>query len=121
MIRVLIADDSPVARRLIKTILKHDKRFEVVGEAKNGQEAIDLAKELSPDIITMDIVMPVKQGLESAEEILKFLKDVKIFLISSMIDKDIEKKAKEIGLKGVIQKPFSSSDFIEELVNSVKE
>ncbi|MHB8828112.1 MAG: chemotaxis-specific protein-glutamate methyltransferase CheB [Syntrophales bacterium] len=69
-IRVLVADDSELARELIAAILSTDNEIAVVGEAKNGKEAVEKARELKPDIITMDIEMPVMNGLEAIEQIM---------------------------------------------------
>jgi chemotaxis response regulator CheB len=63
MIRVLIADDSPTARQLIRAILESDPELRVVGEARDGAEAVRMAEELAPDIVLMDVNMPVLDGL----------------------------------------------------------
>lgn len=73
MIRTLIIDDSALARDIIRDFLESDDSFEIVGEAENGKEGVEKAKELSPDLITMDIDMPVMNGLEATAEITKSL------------------------------------------------
>lgn len=70
MIRVLIADDSATVRELLRTILESDGRVKVVGQAANGREAVAMAVELRPDLITMDVTMPVLDGLEATKEIM---------------------------------------------------
>jgi two-component system, chemotaxis family, protein-glutamate methylesterase/glutaminase len=70
MIRVLIAEDSVTDRELLKEILSSDPGFRVVGQAENGARAVELARELRPDLITMDILMPVLDGLEATKEIM---------------------------------------------------
>ena len=69
-IRVLVVDDSDLARELITAILSTDNEIAIVGEAKNGKEAVEKGRELKPDIITMDIEMPVMNGLEAIEQIM---------------------------------------------------
>jgi signal transduction histidine kinase len=70
MIRVLIADDSSTARALLEAILSSDPELHVVGQARNGQEAIDLTRKLRPDVVTMDVRMPVVDGFEATKEIM---------------------------------------------------
>jgi len=70
MIRVLIVDDSTVLRNLLRDILQSDSQIKVVGEAKNGAEAVHLTKQLKPDLVTMDIEMPVMGGMEAIVEIM---------------------------------------------------
>jgi len=72
MIRSLIIDDSSLVRSIIKDFLESDGSFEVIGEAENGQDGVNRARELNPDLITMDIEMPVMNGLEATAEIRKF-------------------------------------------------
>src|SRR6185312_14894474 len=70
MIRVLIADDSTTARGLLRSILASDPGLEVVGEASNGLEAVQRAQQLRPDVVTMDLRMPLLDGLEATKEIM---------------------------------------------------
>ena len=65
MIRLLICDDSAEARRMLRTALATDREVEIVGEASNGSEAIALAVDLSPDVVLMDVAMPVLAGVEA--------------------------------------------------------
>jgi len=81
--RVLIVDDSTFFRRRIKQILQEDTELEVVGEAKNGQEALALVKELNPDVITMDVEMPVMDGITAVKRIMA-IKSVPIIMFSSI-------------------------------------
>jgi two-component system chemotaxis response regulator CheB len=72
MIKTLITDDSPLARSIIRNFLENDGSFEIIGEAENGQDGVNKANELAPDLITMDIDMPVMNGLDAILEIRKF-------------------------------------------------
>ena len=83
--RVLVADDSPVARGLIREILEGDGSICVVGEAKNGREAVELCRELKPDIVTMDLRMPVMDGIDAIGEIMAY-NPVPILVVSSAAD-----------------------------------
>jgi two-component system chemotaxis response regulator CheB len=72
MIKTLIVDDSPLVRSILRDFLESDSSFQVIGEGENGQDGVNKAKELSPDLITMDFEMPVMNGLEATVEIRKF-------------------------------------------------
>jgi len=72
MIKTLIIDDSPLVRTILRDFLESDSSFQIIGEAENGQDGVNKAKELSPDLITMDIEMPVMNGLDAIVEIRKF-------------------------------------------------
>lgn len=106
MIRVLVVDDSLVVREIITKILRSDPEIEIVGTARNGVEAIDLAARLRPSIITMDINMPIKNGLEAIGEIMAYT-PTPILVISSLVNKEVgfAFKAMEIGALDVFEKP----------------
>ena len=109
---ILIVDDSPFIAREIKDIVsEHD--YEVVGCAKNGEDGIVMAKELKPDIITMDIIMPGIDGIEAAIEILKEIPDQKIVMLSSLCDQDTLEEIKGIGLKHLVAKPIEAAQLLD--------
>ena len=104
---ILIVDDSPfIAREITDIVTKQD--YEVVGCAKNGEDGIRLAKELKPDVITMDIIMPGIDGIEAAAEILKDNPEQKIVMLSSLCDQDTIEEIKAIGLKNLVAKPIEA-------------
>ncbi len=84
MIRVLITDDSGLIGTTLKTLLQTEDLIEVVGWAKNGRECIELCKQLKPDVITMDIVMPVMDGLEATRYIMQNM-PCSILVVSAMV------------------------------------
>ncbi|MGN5650300.1 response regulator [Bacillus sp. Brlt_9] len=102
---VLLVDDAPFIRKMLGDILKKDG-YEIVGEAKNGIEAVELYQELNPDIVTMDITMPLKGGIEALEEILEIDENATVVMCSAMGQDTYSKKAYEIGAKEFIIKPF---------------
>ncbi len=109
MPKVLIVDDSRLVRLTIKTILDRAEGFEVVGEAENGREGVDLAKELNPDVVTLDIEMPVMNGIECLRR-LRILSPAKVIVLSSLTHPASPKavEARLVGADAVIGKPSGS-------------
>ncbi|HIP17560.1 MAG TPA: response regulator [Methanothermococcus okinawensis] len=115
VVRTLVVDDSAFMRNILKKILGSTNKYVVVGEAGNGKEAIEKARELKPDLITMDIVMPELTGIEATREIKKEFPDIKIVMCTSV---DQEKKmieAIDAGADGYIVKPFQAPKILEQL------
>lgn len=107
----LVVDDVAFARRVIKEILTAAK-YNVIGEAANGDEAIQLYKKLQPDFVTMDVVMPVKGGIEATRKILEDDKDARIIMISAMGHEQLLMEAINAGARDYILKPFSPDDLL---------
>ena len=111
---VLIVDDAAFMRLNIKNILKEE--YEIVGEAENGKEAVEMYQELEPEIVTMDITMPVMDGLEAIKAIKDIDPGAQIVVCSAMGQQKMVIKAIELGAKDFIVKPFKE----ERVVNAVK-
>ncbi len=103
--KILIADDSILMRRNLKSILKQ-LGYNVIAEAANGQEAVEYYKRLKPDVVTMDISMPVMDGIEAVNQIVQLYPDANIIMISALNQKEMVFKAIERGAKYYIIKPF---------------
>ncbi|OJA05704.1 chemotaxis-specific protein-glutamate methyltransferase CheB [Halomonas sp. QHL1] len=119
VIRVVIADDSQVARDVLRDILSRDDDIEIVGEATNGREAVELAKRLAPQLITMDLNMPVMDGLSAIEEIM-YSKGVPILVISDRSDAQTAYQALEVGALEVMPKPTLEGADAERLLERVR-
>jgi DNA-binding NarL/FixJ family response regulator len=109
-LRVLIADDHPVIRKGLRFLLESESDIEVIGEAGNGREAVELADELHPSEIVMDILMPITNGIEATREILHRSPDTKVLMISSASDNDLIDGALSSGAVGYISKETSLLD-----------
>jgi two-component system chemotaxis response regulator CheY len=118
MKRVLIADDAAFMRLSLKAMLERNG-FEVVGEAENGAMAVEKYKHLKPDIVTLDITMPLMDGLEALKQIKVFDKSAKIIMISAMGQETIVREAVISGASGFIIKPFNE-ETIEKVFNKLK-
>jgi two-component system chemotaxis response regulator CheY len=111
--RVLIVDDAAFTRNMLKNIIDKIEQIEVIGEASNGIEAISLYKKLNPDLVTMDLVMPEKGGIEATEEILKIDSKALIIVVSALGQEALVLEAAKKGAKDFIQKPFKTEQIIE--------
>lgn len=110
--RVLIADDAVMMRAMLRDILV-DQGYEVVGEAANGVEAVEKFKELTPDLITMDIVMPLKSGIEATREIIDEDSGARIIMCSALGQESLVTEALEAGAADFIVKPFQAEDVLK--------
>lgn len=111
---IMVVDDSPFASKQIKDIVE-DNGYEVIGYAKDGEEAIEFYKELKPDIVILDIIMPGLNGLETAEMLKKQDPAVKILMLSSLCDAGTMEEVKSIGVKHLIPKPLEADVLLASL------
>lgn len=115
-VKILIGDDSILARKRLKDIILQIGTPAFI-EASNGQESIDLYKSESPDIVFLDIVMPVKDGNTAIQEIIDFDSDAEIIVVSSVGTQSQLKTAIQQGAKDFIQKPLNP-DFIHSIITA---
>jgi len=117
-IRILIADDHQLFREGIVNLLSASPQIEVVAQAENGQEAIEKAKKLKPDIVIMDIGMPILNGVDATRILYEELAETRVMMLSMHSDKFYVKKALEAGAYGYLFKNCTYDQLIE-AVNSV--
>ncbi len=103
-IKLLIVDDSPIARKILKKFLPKEEGFEMF-EATNGLEGLNKFKEISPDITFMDLTMPVMNGLEALEEILKIDKSAMVIVSTADVQPKSISKVMSLGAFDIIKKP----------------
>ena len=115
--KILISDDSILARKQLKDIINSIGEGAEFIDAANGQEAIDKYKEFTPDITFLDIVMPVKDGIEAVKGIMEINNQAQIIIVSSVGTQTQLKAALEAGAKDFIQKPIETSH-VETLLQS---
>ena len=102
--RILIVDDSPLVRQRLRDLLQQHPHWQVCGEAANGQEAIARARELSPDIIVLDFLMPGMNGMQAAREIGKLIPDVPILMFTTYLSRQLVEEARNVGIRGAVAK-----------------
>ena len=107
-ITVLLADDHAIVRQGLGALLHADGHFKMLGEAKTGREAVDLATELRPDVILMDIAMPVLNGLEATRQILAANPAARIIILSAHSDDEYIERTTAAGVAGFLEKQTSA-------------
>ncbi|MGY0691655.1 response regulator [Virgibacillus sp. FSP13] len=112
MAKILVVDDAKFMRATLSTILKKENH-EIVGEAQDGREAIEQYKQTKPDLVTMDITMPVMNGIDAIKEIKKYDDQAKIVVCSAMGQQKVVVGAIEIGAKDFIVKPFDENRVLD--------
>ena len=108
-VRILVADDADFMYEMLENLIDKN-RFEVVGYAGDGEEAVKKFKELTPDLVTMAILMPRMNGIKSIKEIRRLNPKARVLVISALSDPDLVKEAMAAGAADYITKPFSVSD-----------
>jgi len=101
---VLIVDDSPFIRRALCEVFHRDRDFEVCGEAENGREAIERARELHPDLIVLDLSMPVMNGMDAARALKRLMPRVSLIMYSAFGDRFVAQQARLVGISGLVAK-----------------
>ena len=115
-INVILVDDHEMVRLGLKSFLNLQGDVEVVGEAGNGREGVDLALELRPDVVVMDLVMPELDGVQATLELLKEWPEAKILVLTSYLDNEKIYPVIEAGAKGYMLKTSSAA----EILNSIR-
>lgn len=111
-VRILIADDALFMRNMLRDIFVR-AGFEVVGEAANGIEAVEKYQELQPDLVTMDIVMPLKSGIEALQQITRENPDARVVMCSALGQEALIIEAVQAGAKDFIVKPFKEERVLD--------
>jgi DNA-binding NarL/FixJ family response regulator len=103
-VRILIADDHGIVRKGVCSILESRKNIEICGEASNGQEAVQKAFQLNPDLVILDVTMPVLDGFTAARQIQEILPNVPIVMLSMHDGNDVVREAQLAGVRGFVTK-----------------
>lgn len=103
-INLIIVDDHEIIRMGIKSLLKNEEDIVIVAEGANGKEAVELVKEHYPDVVLIDILMPISTGIEATKRIKEYAKDVKVVMLTSLEDKVHLNQAMNVGANGYLSK-----------------
>src|SRR5664280_630587 len=112
--RILIADDDPIVREILRNLLSSGNNFSVTGEAKNGEETVRLARELKPDLLLLDLLMPNLPGLDALKEMTTSDFMVRTIVLTAAITKQQVLQALQLGARGVVRK-----DALGELISAI--
>ena len=102
--RILVVDDSRLMRRCLRTLLEQRESWKVCGEASDGQEAIERARQAAPDVIVLDFQMPKMNGLDTARELRRRLPKIPILMVTLHMSPQLEDQARKIGINGACDK-----------------
>lgn len=119
-LRILVADDVPTILQLVKQILNTHAGFEVVGEARDGHHAVSLAEALKPDVIVLNVTMPMMSGFEAARRIRARVPDSAIVILSTHKDKQFIAEARRAGAKGYVEKSQAAEQLVHAIESAVK-
>jgi DNA-binding NarL/FixJ family response regulator len=119
-VKVLIADDHTIVRQGISRLLKDQSWISVVGEAENGKRALEMAMELKPDVVIMDIAMPVLNGIEASKRIKKLLPKTKVIILSMYSYEHYINELLETGVSGYLLKDSSGRDIVNAIQAAIK-
>lgn len=116
-LKFVIVDDAVFMRLMLKNMIEEHEGFKVIGEGSDGREAIDLARELKPDIMTLDITMPVMNGTEALPKVLEASPDTKVIMVSAMGQQAAMIEAIQKGASDFVVKPFEKSKILAAIKN----
>ncbi len=112
-IKVLLADDHVVVRQGLRALLASEEDIEIVGEADNGRQAVQLVRRTMPDVVVMDIAMPVLNGLEATRQITRAMPSTKVLILSSYSDDEYVQQLTEAGAAGYLVKQTAANDLLK--------
>ena len=112
-IGVLLVDDHTVVRQGLRALLKAEEDMEVIGEAENGRQAVTLAKKTPPDVVVMDVAMPLLNGLEATRQILKNVPTAKVLVLTSYGDDECVEQLMKAGAAGYLIKQTAANDLLK--------
>jgi DNA-binding NarL/FixJ family response regulator len=112
-ISVLLVDDHTVVRQGLRALLKMEEDIEVIGEAENGRQAVQMARKTPPDVVVMDVAMPLLNGLEASRQILKSLPTTKVLVLTSYSDDECVQQLTEAGVSGYLIKQTAANDLLK--------
>ena len=115
MKRILIVDDSPIIRRSLRIVLEQQPEWGVCGEAGNGREGIDKALQLNPDLVVIDLVMPVMNGIEASRALKKLVPATPLVMFTTFTDPYLTKDALAAGVDAVVPKSEGATTLVRSI------
>jgi two-component system chemotaxis response regulator CheY len=116
---IVIAEDNPVVREVLRGIIRQDKALKIVGEAANGQAAIDLVDSHKPNLICLDILMPGMDGLSALRKIREEHPATRVIIVTGQATSDVVAEALKLGAAGFVVKPFNAEKLLRAIHNAL--
>ena len=116
---LLIAEDNPVVREVLRGVIRHDDRLRIVGEAANGQLALELVESLKPDLVCLDVLMPGLDGLSALKTIKEKYPDTRVILVTGQSTSEVVSEALKLGASGFVVKPFNANQLLRAVYNAL--
>ena len=116
-IGVMVVDDHPIMRSGLRDVLEASGRFEVVGEAEDGDEAVRTVQGLEPQVIVMDVIMPNKDGIDACREIMELLPEIRVLMLTASSEMDAVIEAVAAGATGYLQKYSQPEELVEAVLD----
>ena len=116
-IRVMVVDDHPIMRNGLRDTLEASGRFEVVGQAEDGEEAVRTVEGIEPDVIVMDVIMPNKDGIDACREIKELLPETRVLMLTASTEEDAVIEAVAAGATGYLQKYSRPEELVEAVLD----
>jgi len=116
---LLIAEDNPVVREVLRGVIRHDDRLRIVGEAANGQLALELVESLKPDLVCLDVLMPGLDGLTALKTIKEKYPDTRVILVTGQSTSEVVSEALKHGASGFVVKPFNANQLLRAVYNAL--
>lgn len=117
VIRVVVADDQTIARTSLVKVIEYEADMQVIGEAEDGKEAVEKTIALAPDVIVMDVDMPLMSGIEATKQILAVMPEVRVLIFSALSGEDKVLRAIQAGASGYIHKGTSVVEVLDGIRN----
>ena len=117
LIRAMVVDDHPIVRNGLRDVLEGSGRFDVVGLAGDGEEAVRIVGELAPEVIVMDVIMPNKDGIDACREIMELLPDTRVVMLTASTEEDAVIEAIAAGATGYLQKYSRPEELVEAVLD----
>ena len=116
-IKVMVVDDHPIVRNGLRDVLEASGRFEVVGQAEDGDEAVRTAQRTEPQVIVMDVIMPNKDGIDACREIMELLPETRVLMLTASGEMDAVIEAVAAGATGYLQKYSQPEELVEAVLD----
>ena len=116
---LLIAEDNPVVREVLRGVIRHDDRLRIVGEAANGQLALELVDSLKPDLVCLDVLMPGLDGLTALKTIKEKYPETRVILVTGQSTSEVVSEALKHGASGFVVKPFNANQLLRAVYNAL--